>query len=327
MMKKIFVKNLKDYLEREICEVFYLKDVSYSLSDGNKWQDLLLTDVSGRAIGKCWSEYIQDIYADYQGKVVRVTGKVELFRDMYCLKVVDVQLAAENEFDMSDLRLELSHEEEIGLINRLNELILSVKNEQYRSLLCSIFTPNKIKKFVSIPASKKFHHTYYGGWLKHTIEVVELSLAAVKLCAQGPVDIVGVDVDLIITGALLHDVGNISSFKPAIEPSLTLRGSLVGCVHDTAIFISCVNNAIQDEKQKVPDLTELLHIVISAHGNEIKPMTKEAVIVYQADCFSTSFNAVDTLFYDFDKRHSDEVGKGKVYSSFFETDMMRFNGR
>ena len=329
MMKKIWVKDMEKHLENEICEFFYLKDVSFSITDGNRWQDLLLVDVSGRMIGKCWSEYIQQKYLEYQGKIVRVTGKVELFRDMYCMKVVDVQLASEDDYNVSDFRVGLSDDEADALVVRLHEMISSVTNEKYRTLLYSVFTPNKIKKFRKLPATKSDHHTYDGGWLKHTIEVAELALTAVKLCNYGPLEIVDIDENLLVTGALLHDVGSISSYNQNIEPGLTLRGGLVGHVHDSAVFISCTNKSISKEELRVSDLTELLHIVISSHIKEssVAPMTKEAVIVSQADALSANFNAVDTLFYNFDMRHPEEKGREQVYSKYFEANMTRINRR
>lgn len=325
-MKKIWVRDLNTLLEKEISEVFYLKDITYSDSDGRRWQDLLLVDVTGRMIGKCWGEYIQDSFKNYQGKVVRVTGMVELFRDMYGMKVVDVKLASEDEYNISDFRVCISDSEGDLLLARLNELISSVVNEKYRTLLCGIFTPSKINKFKSLPATKNLHHAYDGGWLKHTIEVAELALAAAEMCKRGPMDIVDVDHDLLLTGALLHDVGIISSLKQAIEPSLTRRGRLVGHVHDGAVYITCVNSSISSEL-RVDDLTELLHIVVSAHVGEsnVMPMTKEAVIVSRSDALSASFSAVDTLFYNYDMRYPEDRGKEQVYSNYFETNMTRIN--
>jgi len=323
-MKKIFIRDINQYLEREINELFYLRDVTFSTTDGGKWMDFHLIDVSGNVIGKCWSENMKEEYYNYPGKVVRVLGRIELYRDVYGIRIVDVRPVRDNEYDPGDFQIRLPDDEIDRLEQRLHELINSITDNAYNALLQAVFTPGRIKRFVNLPGDGCFHHVYTGGWLQHTIAVAEIALFVKHLCSNNPVEVTKADYNLLLTGALLFDVGKINSYtQQRLAPSLTLRGRLVGHIQDSLIFISCMNNNLQGTL-KVADLTKLLHIVASAHrSSEIKPMTKEAVIISQANAISAAHAAYDELFYNFDKWHPEEDGKRHVYSKYFETDMVR----
>jgi len=323
-MKKIFVKDLSKYLEKEISEVFFLEKINQTSSDGRKWLDICLTDISGQMLGKCWSENMKEEYFKYIGMIVRVTGKVEFFRDLYGMRISDIRPASENEYERSEFRIGISNAEKERLTRRLSELIGSVTDKKYQALLSGVFTPGKLKKFQVLPGEKQYHHTYDGAWLRHAIEVVELSLSALQICEGSPIERVKVNKDLLITGALLHDVGRFNSFKDtSIEPMLSNRGKLVGQVHDGAIFISCINNSLPNE-YKVEDMSQLIHIVVSAHkGADIRPMTKEAVIVAQSDILSSSFDAVDCLFYDYERKKPEDAGRLQAFSNYFDTEILR----
>lgn len=75
-MKKFFIKDLANMVEKEIATEFLLRNVKLSIADGRRWQDLTLSDKSGIVYGKCWSEHISDETDNYVGKIVRVVGKL-----------------------------------------------------------------------------------------------------------------------------------------------------------------------------------------------------------------------------------------------------------
>lgn len=322
-MKKLFIKDIKDYLEREISELFYVKEVTYSLRDGTKWQDLHLMDVSGFLIGKCWSENMKEEYLSYEGKIVRVFGRVELYRDVYGIRVVDVKPVSDKEYSLDDFQLRLSGEAVEQLWTRMDELVSTVTDKRYQALLQAVFTVNRKKLFENLPGDCRNHHVFTGGWLRHTVEVAEIALFLSDLCKGSPVELIPVNRDLLITGSLLFDVGRINSFTQRLVPSNNVRGNLVGYVQDSLIFISCTNNTLPDYA-KVSDLTQLLHIISSAHlQSDKKPMIKEALIINSANIAAINYAAYDELFYNHDKWHPEEMEKRQIYSSYFQRDMVR----
>ena len=105
-MKKFFIKDLANMVEKEIATEFLLRNVKLSIADGRRWQDLTLSDKSGIVYGKCWSEHISDETDNYVGKIVRVVGKVELFREQCTLRIVRISPA--ETYDPADFRVTLS---------------------------------------------------------------------------------------------------------------------------------------------------------------------------------------------------------------------------
>lgn len=68
-MKKFFIKDLANMVEKEIATEFLLRNVKLSIADGRRWQDLTLSDKSGIVYGKCWSEHISDETDNYVRKI------------------------------------------------------------------------------------------------------------------------------------------------------------------------------------------------------------------------------------------------------------------
>ena len=119
-MKKFFIKDLANMVEKEIATEFLLRNVKLSIADGRRWQDLTLSDKSGIVYGKCWSEHISDETDNYVGKIVRVVGKVELFREQCTLRIVRISPA--ETYDPADFRVTLSSydvEQSITLLKKL----------------------------------------------------------------------------------------------------------------------------------------------------------------------------------------------------------------
>ena len=159
------------------------------------------------------------------------------------------------------------------------KLMTQVKRPPVRELLGEVFSGARWEKFIRNPAAKRFHHAYIGGLLEHTVDVAETALA---ICGS----MNGVDQDLVIAGALLHDIGKTEEISADIGFSYTDSGHLLGHITAGALLVEAAAGNVQYLSEA--DRKSLLHIVLSHHGDREKgsPVccaTREAVIVHYAD--------------------------------------------
>ena len=159
------------------------------------------------------------------------------------------------------------------------KLVAQISRPPLRELLGEIFSGSRWERVIRNPAAKRFHHAYIGGLLEHSVDVAEMALA---VAATAP----GVDRDMVIAGALLHDIGKTEEISADIGFSYTEAGHLVGHITAGALIIDAA--ALQVQFLSEAERKSLLHIVLSHHGSRDKgsPIgcaTREAVIVHYAD--------------------------------------------
>ena len=153
-----------------------------------------------------------------------------------------------------------------------------------------VFSGKRYERFLRNPAECATIATYVGGLLHHTVCVARLALSMGKTIG-------GVDLDLILAGALLHDIGKLREISAGLGFPYTTEGRLMGHISMGAMLISRI-------AENIPDLSrirldELLHIILSHHGDHEKgsPVfcaTKEAFIVHYADETDAVLNQFQT---------------------------------
>lgn len=161
---------------------------------------------------------------------------------------------------------------------KLNDLIRSVRSPLIRPLLENIFTGTIYDKFVINPAGTRMHHGYIGGLLQHSVDVAGLAVAMAEQIGNA-------DKDLVIAGALLHDIGKLREISPQLGFPYTDEGRLLGHIAMSAMM---VQETAARLKIPAARIEHLLHILLSHHGDNEKGspvacVTKEAFIVHYAD--------------------------------------------
>ncbi|MDY6346417.1 MAG: HD domain-containing protein [Succiniclasticum sp.] len=238
-----------------------------------------------------------------KSSVYLVTGKVDLSK--YARDSLGMQIVIEK---LEDLR----SDDDISMLiprgnfnleqykEKLSSLISKVKLPTLRSLLQRIFNPVFCERFYRAPAGMKMHHAYLGGLLHHTVDVAELALSMAQTIGH-------VDTDLVLAGALLHDIGKVKEISSNIGFPYTTEGKLLGHI---SLSVMIVREAAADLKMPDSSLQQLEHIILSHHGDREKgsPMecvTREAFIVHYADEVNAIMNQFDTA-----------DGKGQWCSNF-----------
>lgn len=168
---------------------------------------------------------------------------------------------------------------------QLKRYIEMIKSPVIRTLAGNIFTGQIYDAFVKNPAGMRLHHAYLGGLLQHSVDVTRLALAMADAIG-------GLDRDLVIAGALLHDIGKLREISAEMGFPYTTEGRLLGHITMSAMMVQRQADAL---KMPASTTEQLLHIIVSHHGDKEKgsPIsceTKEAFVVHYADELDATMN-------------------------------------
>lgn len=291
MEKHRYIENLE---EGEVIDDLFLVKASRlgETRAGKPYLSLTLGDKSGEIQGPVWdnAESLQE--ACSPGNVVRIQGLVQVYRDKLQLRIDRLQ-KTEVETEVMEAFVQASHRGMKEMAGELRQIIGSVKNSFLNKLLTRVFIKDQTgRKFLESPAAKGIHHAYLGGLLEHS-----LSMARVAALLARHYE--GIDHDILVSGALLHDIGKTSELTSEggvidYTDSGRLKGHLVmGCE-----FIGREAAKIKD----FPDdlLTHLQHLILSHHGRQefgspVVPMTPEALLLGFIDDMDAKMNLVEQL--------------------------------
>ncbi len=257
-------------------------------SNGGIFARGLLEDNSGKIPFITFEAGIVEKMRELDGPApMMVSGSVDInkFSGEMALQVVIKKLSdIVPEDDISNLLPEGDFDHE-AYKEKLDRLIKSVLTPGLRLILDNVFEGAVYERFLRNPAGMRLHHAYIGGLLQHSVDVAVL--------ASSIADTVGnVDKDLIVSGALLHDIGKLREISAAMGFPYTTEGRLLGHISMSAAI---VQEAAAKARVAGPKLQHLLHIILSHHGepekgSPIPCATKEAFIVHYADEMDSVLN-------------------------------------
>ncbi len=254
-MKNTFVADLRD--GTRIDDVFLV--VSKSLRTtrtGSPFVRMELRDRTGCVTAVKWDAG-EEFYTRIQEEtVMRIIGSVS--RHDGNIQIVIEQVARPTE--ESDPRdfLPCSSRKPEEMLSDLRKLISTVRNQQLKALLDRFFNdPSFVSRFITAPAAQKIHHAYIGGLLEHTLSVVQL-------CNMAASQYAFIDRDLLITGAILHDIGKIDEFSWNGVIKYTDKGRLIGHIVEGARMVRDAMDSIEGFDPLRKMVVE--HLILSHHG-------------------------------------------------------------
>jgi len=307
---KIFIKNLtEEWSGKEVESVFLVaKREVRRKRDGLPYLEVVFSDVTGTIPGVLFNEFEKYESLLQIGKVVNVKGTIGIFNDELRIKITEVMDVIT--FDPKDFVP--STTKDVNLLMRdLLKLIDRVVDPYLKELLKSFFVEDKefIESFKTAPAAKSYHHPYLGGLLEHTLGVTELALTTAQ-------NYKGLNEDLLLTGALLHDIGKIEEYTifPTIER--TDKGRLLGHVVIGYEMVSERIKSMGDFLGGFPEdlALQLLHIILSHHGelswgSPVVPYTLEAQILHFVD----NLNAKAWMFLEAKEKRREPYARWSEY--------------
>ncbi|MBU3941893.1 MAG: HD domain-containing protein [Nanoarchaeota archaeon] len=281
--------------------VVKIKKAMSSYAKGFFFQ-LILSDNSGKTLDyRYWGSQdekkVRMLYDSIKAdSVVHVQGKVSLYSGKLQLTTNEpfiIEPLKEDEYDKADF-IKPARKDIDDMYSELKSAIADVKNQDIKKLLENIFNdPAMEAKFKEHPGAIEIHHNWIGGLLEHTLEVLKYSILSLKLFT-------GLDKDLLIAGALLHDIGKLDELEVTSRIKGSDSGQLVGHIVLSTIFVSNEMDKIDFKKELK---NKLLHIIVSHHGkteygSPKQPMFPEAVVIYYADEMSSKIAEITEFVKD-----------------------------
>lgn len=275
------MRYIEDFREDERIVGHYLCKQKNSLKSraGKTYLSLKLQDKTGIIDAKVW-ELSNEIQSFEENDYIKVDGLIVTFQNDLQMKVAKVRRSQEGEYDPADYVPRT--DKDVGLLyNDFLGYINSIKDAHIKRLLESIFLEDPVISdgFKTHSAAKQMHHNYMGGLLEHTVAVA-------KICEFLSETYEFVNRDLLIAGALLHDVGKVVELSAFPVNDYTDEGQLIGHIVTGSELVG--KHAAKIEG--FPPQLELLikHMLLAHHGvyefgSPKLPKTIEAFLLNMAD--------------------------------------------
>jgi 3'-5' exoribonuclease len=278
-----------------VCGAFAVRERSrLSRRNGDDFLKLMVADRTGAVEAVAWEEVDALFELTAPGKVVWIEGPFSV-HPQYGAKITikTLRTAEAGDYDPAELT-EASPVAIERLEADLRELIATVQNPQLRALLDRFLAPGSPvwERYRVAPAAKYYHQAYTHGLLEHSLSVAQ---AVGTVASAFP----GIDRDLAVTGALLHDIGKTQAYNDdPLAIDLTDAGKLLG---EIPLGYYLVRREIERLEGFDPSTAQaLLHIILSHHGtlangSPVTPSTREATLVHAMDNLGGKLGSFDRL--------------------------------
>ncbi len=262
--------------------------------NGDAWLRLSVGDATGAAEAVCWDSAEELFALCGNGSAVHVTGVFEISeRWGPKIKIAELRCAEAGEFDADELAPG-SDVDVAELEAGLRQLLATIHDPELTMLLDRFFGEGSETwaRLRDAPAAKVYHQAYRHGLLEHALTVAQTVAAAANIFP-------GLDRDLAVTGALLHDIGKCLAYNDdPLAIDLTDAGRLEG---EIPLGYYTVRREIEEIPGFDPALAQaLLHIILShhgslEHGSPVVPATREAVLVHMVDNLGGRLGSFDRI--------------------------------
>ena len=205
--------------------------------------------------------------------------------------VFNVRTAEPAEVNVEDF-LAVSKRDPEEMARELDALIASLADPDYKRLVQAVFSDPQVRAaFIKNPAATNIHHAWIGGLLEHVLAV---AASAQAVAAQRPF----LNRDLLLAGALLHDIGKIEEIIPDPGFPYTDTGRLCGHIALGALLVQGFILQLKDFPPKKRDL--VLHLILSHHGERelgspVTPCIGEAVALHHIECLDAKVQGVQSI--------------------------------
>lgn len=279
MNKKIFIKDITED-QAAINDYFVVvKKGTYTTKTNSKYMSVSLRDKSGIIEAKIW-ERVDELNGLFEkNDIVFVKSRPRLYQEKIQLNVTDMRKVDEElPFEMIRAFFPASEVSEDALREEYFRITAEFKNPSIAVLFAALNEKKEmLEKFFFYPASIGVHHIYIGGLLEHSLSMARIARQAAQ--------VVGGNLDIILAGCLLHDIGKIEEIDVKRGFKYTDRGRLLGHI---TLGMTILDGLLREVSVPAHIADALSHIIVSHHGVEEwgspkKPMFIEALVVHYLD--------------------------------------------
>lgn len=267
-------KNGKPYYEMSACD-------STGVLEAKIWSDAVWFDKSAVDIAAPARQMsAEEIKSNITGRTVGIDGKTSEFRGSLQFSFNKLTLLNQENFPPAQYLPRSPFP--INELESRYEVFVSACRPEVAGLLRSVLSAAVWNGFRDLPAAVSHHHAYANGLLEHSLSVTDCAKSMAEAFNRSGYEI---DTDVVVAGALLHDLGKIESYTMKSVPEVTLEGAVLDHIAlGYSRFVEASKNSAASDSLKL----QLAHILLSHHGmreygSPVVPATPEALIVSAAD--------------------------------------------
>jgi 3'-5' exoribonuclease len=287
-MKHPFVTDLKPGELATGTFLVVFKEIRPKKGSGDPYLSLVLADRTGDIDTKMWDnvEKVMDTFD--RDDFVKVKGMPQVFQNRVQFTLHTLQRVSEDDVELGDF-FPASERDPAEMMAELRSIIAGIGNRHLRALLETIFADEDIaRRFQRAPAAKSIHHAWFGGLIEHV-------LALCGLCRLVGPRYATVDVDLLLTGAILHDIGKIEELTYDRSFGYSDEGQLLGHILIGLRMVGEKLRALPDFPPRLRVLVE--HLIASHHGtlefgSPKPPLCAEAMLLHHLDNMDSKMEAI-----------------------------------
>ncbi len=289
-----FISDIKP--GQMINDVFMVtQPVLRNTSRGDLYIAMYLSDKTGKVNSRMW-QATQEIYQSIPKEgFLHIQGKSELYQNALQLVVNNLTVVSPDQVDLSDY-MPRTDKDINKMFREVVDILSGVGSEDVRILLKAFLEDKELmREFCTAPAAMQMHHSYLGGLLEHTHNMLNVAKAVLPFYPK-------VQADIVLAGIFLHDIAKTIELSYAMGFSYTNRGQLVGHLVQGTVLIEEKAKEVEAKGEKIDRevVDNLEHIMISHHGQyefgaAKLPATAEAFMVNYIDDLDAKMNQVQNL--------------------------------
>ncbi len=292
-MKEIFIADLAKFEDQTVVAFFSASIKSLrDKKDGGKYLALVLADKTGSMEARMWDNAAESSPEFEQGDVVKLKAQICRYQERLQMKVERIRAALDGEYDPADFLPQTSKNVD-DLWAELNGYVASFRDPHLQELLRAFLDdPDIASAFRQAPAAKGMHHAWLGGLLEHVVSLMGVCELAAKHYPE-------IHRDLLLTGAVLHDIGKLQELVWKRSFDYTMEGQLLGHI---TIGFGMIERKLATLPRFPPRLKVLVeHMVLSHHGryeygSPKLPMIPEAILLHYLDDMDAKMQTVRSEF-------------------------------
>ncbi len=299
-MKSFFVADAPRFDNEVVTSYFCLASLSVREKKGGaQYLALVLADKTGQIEARMWEEFADAVRECSEGCYVKVQGQISKYQGKFQITLVRLRSAGESEVDATDF-VPVSRFDIAEMDRELRGYVAELQNPWLQRLVLRFLDDPTIgPAFRTAPAAKKLHHAWLGGLLEHVLHLVRVCRAVAPFYPE-------VDPDLLMTGAMLHDIGKVRELSWRNSFDYTLEGQLVGHISiaqrllsEQIALLDAEAEGGQGTREQFPEPLRILleHMLLAHHGrlefgSPKLPMTPEALLLSALDDLEAKFQTV-----------------------------------
>lgn len=277
---------------------------------GLSYLNITFQDKTGNIEAKKWDVSQDDIETVVPGAVVYVDGIVNIYKNQPQVKVTGISRCSDlSEIDLTNFQ-KVSPIPLPEMKKKLEMYLNSFKDKDVEKITKAVIS-HFYDKYTTYPAAVKIHHEFGSGILHHSLAMADLAEAVSKLYPN-------VDRDLLVAGALMHDIGKTVEYENPLMPVQTVEGKLIGHI---SIMYAEFRKIVDDLhiESEVPVLLE--HMILAHHGkyefgSPVLPSTREALLLSMIDLLDSKMMVLDKAY--------DATKEGDWTQNLWMLDNMKF---